>query len=175
MILEWVWILHNLCKIFSSYHRAHHWQQFLHIFTLLIFWLLKKHGWKKMRNMGYSPTSVFKSGQWKIYFFSGPRDLLYYLRWTRPPAHQCQKSGSPVYTYIQAFMPYESTEDPSNQPDSFHSPGPLNSPLNLFGPLRSLGLPHKTSNVVADAIRHLRPPPWSPGPTRPAPWPLETQ
>ena len=91
-----------------------------------------------------------------LFWFAGPLIL---PPVDPPAAHQCQKSGSPVYTYIQAFMPYESTEDPSNQPDSFHSPGPLNSPLNLFGPLRSLGLPHKTSNVVADAIRHLRPPP----------------
>ena len=81
-----------------------------------------------MRNMVYAPTSVFKSGQRKIYFFSGPQDLLYYLRWTRPPDKPCQKSGSPVL-YIQAFMPYESTEDPSNQPDGFNSRGPLSHQL----------------------------------------------
>ena len=167
MILEWVWILHNLCKIFSSYHIAHHWQQFLHIFTLLRFWLLKEHGWKKMRNMVYAPTSVFKSGQRKIYFFSGPRGPLV-LPPVDPPA--CPSVSKVGITCIQAFMPYESTEDRPNQPDSFNSPGPPNSPLTLIGPLGSLGLPHKSSedpsNVVADAMGHLRPPPRSPGPTR---------
>ena len=69
-------------------------------------------------------------------------------------------------------MPYESSEDSSNQPDGpMESPrdapldplGPLNRSLRLIELLISPQLPYKSSedpsNVAIDLMGHLTPPP----------------
>ena len=107
-------------------------------------------------------------------FRSVREDLLYYLWWTRPPALEI--------THIQANMPYESSEDSSNQPDGpMGSPrhpswphrtpkpplDPLWTPKHPNRPLISPFLPYKWSEdpsiVPVDPIEHLRPPHWSVG------------
>ena len=87
-------------------------------------------------------------------------------------------------TYMQAYMPYESSEFSSNQPNGPtgsprrlprtpcpppHGPPrtPWPSSLGFIGLLRSPGLPYKSSedpsNVAIDHMGHLTPPSWPPG------------
>ena len=57
-------------------------------------------------------------------------------------------------------MPHESSEDSSNQPDGPKGSPRCPPPIDPLGPLnRSLDFVEDPSNVTADAMGHLTPPP----------------
>ena len=123
------------------------------------------------------------------YFFLGPGVLVLPLvAAVRPYARKNR------ITYIQASIPLNQQKthqinpmapwdalkaplDPVKPlfPNLLDLPGPLNSPLNLIGPLRSPRLPYKLSedpsNVADDPMGHIQLPLDPLWPCRPTSWP----
>ena len=63
-------------------------------------------------------TQYFHQIRERSFFLVG-KDLLYYLWWTHPSVYAKQ-----LITYIKAYLPSKSSENPSNQP------------VDLLGPCR---------------------------------------